>query len=368
MAKGRHAAAKKRRELDESPPPPRRHGRRGWWIAGLSLLAFLVLAGGSAFAAYRYDQANVDRIMPGVMIAGVDVGGMTREDAVTTVKSKLETTLKAPIVVNAADQTWRTSAAELNTKIVVSDAVDQALAVGQDYPWTARVYRRLTDQPVDAQFDVERLFDKSVIDKFVGDVGGKVGIAPVSGGLQLQGGRLAYEQSKNGRELVQSKALAKVRLALRQGQGSIRLPVRTVKPSSDAAEQETIVIDLSANQLTLYRGKKKVKTYPVATGAPGFPTPDGSFQIVEMRVMPTWVNPDPNGWGSSMPASIPPGPSNPLGTRAMNLNAPGIRIHGTWDSSSIGTAASHGCIRMHVEDSEQLYPLVPIGTRVLVKA
>jgi lipoprotein-anchoring transpeptidase ErfK/SrfK len=52
----------------------------------------------------------------------------------------------------------------------------------------------------------------------------------------------------------------------------------------------------------------------------------------------------------------------------MYLNAPGIRIHGTWDDSSIGTAASHGCIRMHVQDSEELYPLVLIGTPVLVKA
>jgi lipoprotein-anchoring transpeptidase ErfK/SrfK len=51
----------------------------------------------------------------------------------------------------------------------------------------------------------------------------------------------------------------------------------------------------------------------------------------------------------------------------MYLNAPGIRIHGTWDSSSIGTAASHGCIRMNIEDAEELYPLIPVGARVLVK-
>ena len=71
--------------------------------------------------------------------------------------------------------------------------------------------------------------------------------------------------------------------------------------------------------------------------------------------------------GKDLPLQIPGGPTNPLGTRALYLDAPGIRIHGTWDSSSIGTAASHGCIRMHVQDSEELYPLVPIGTQVLVK-
>jgi L,D-transpeptidase ErfK/SrfK len=67
-----------------------------------------------------------------------------------------------------------------------------------------------------------------------------------------------------------------------------------------------------------------------------------------------------------MPATIPPGPGNPLGTRAMYLNAPGIRIHGEYDAGSIGTYASHGCIRMLVKDSEQLYSIVPIGTHVLI--
>ena len=61
-----------------------------------------------------------------------------------------------------------------------------------------------------------------------------------------------------------------------------------------------------------------------------------------------------------------PVPGNPLGTRALYLNAPGIRIHGTSDVGSIGTNASHGCIRMLMSDVEEMYPLVPIGTRVIV--
>jgi L,D-transpeptidase ErfK/SrfK len=67
-----------------------------------------------------------------------------------------------------------------------------------------------------------------------------------------------------------------------------------------------------------------------------------------------------------MPASIPPGPGNPLGTRAMSLNASGILIHGTYASYSVGTYASHGCIRMLLSDVEALYPQVPVGTPVLI--
>ena len=92
----------------------------------------------------------------------------------------------------------------------------------------------------------------------------------------------------------------------------------------------------------------------------------GEWTIIDKRENPTWTNPAPDTWGADLPASIPPGPGNPLGTRALYLNAPGIRIHGTYDVSSIGTHASHGCIRMLMSDVEEIYPLVPIGTRVIV--
>ncbi len=108
------------------------------------------------------------------------------------------------------------------------------------------------------------------------------------------------------------------------------------------------------------------KVYPVATGQPSFPTPQGSWEVVYKRMNPTWTNPAKDGWGADMPASIPPGPGNPLGTRAMSLNASGILIHGTYASYSIGHYASHGCIRMLLSDVEALYPQVPEGTPVLI--
>jgi L,D-transpeptidase ErfK/SrfK len=108
------------------------------------------------------------------------------------------------------------------------------------------------------------------------------------------------------------------------------------------------------------------KVYPVATGQPSFPTPQGTWEVVAKRMNPTWTNPAPDGWGADMPASIPPGPGNPLGTRAMALNASGILIHGTYASYSIGSYASHGCIRMLLSDVEALFPQVPTGTPVLV--
>jgi lipoprotein-anchoring transpeptidase ErfK/SrfK len=87
--------------------------------------------------------------------------------------------------------------------------------------------------------------------------------------------------------------------------------------------------------------------------------------ITAKRRNPTWVNPWAD-WSQTMPASIGPGPNNPLGTRALNISASGIRIHGTPDAASIGGPASHGCIRMHMHDAEALFELVDVGTPVVI--
>jgi lipoprotein-anchoring transpeptidase ErfK/SrfK len=124
-----------------------------------------------------------------------------------------------------------------------------------------------------------------------------------------------------------------------------------------------IMIDRRKRLLLLYKGGKVAKVYRVAVGMSKYPTPRGHFRIVGKRKNPTWHNPGTE-WAKDMPKFIPPGPGNPLGTRALNLSAPGIRIHGTYNTGSIGRAASHGCVRMFIKDAEELYKLVSIGTPV----
>jgi L,D-transpeptidase ErfK/SrfK len=67
-----------------------------------------------------------------------------------------------------------------------------------------------------------------------------------------------------------------------------------------------------------------------------------------------------------MPARIAPGPNNPLGQRALALDAPAILIHGTPDRSSIGFSVSHGCIRMLPENEQELFDSVEVGTPVVI--
>ena len=146
---------------------------------------------------------------------------------------------------------------------------------------------------------------------------------------------------------------------------ALPLVTKTLKPSvSKTGFGPVIVIHRAGNSLELFNGETPVRTFRVATGRAQYPTPTGSFRIVDMQTNPWWRPPD-SDWAKGL-KPIPPGPGNPLGTRWMGLTAPGVGIHGTPDAASIGYSASHGCIRMLISDATWLFDHVSIGTPVLI--
>ena len=96
-----------------------------------------------------------------------------------------------------------------------------------------------------------------------------------------------------------------------------------------------------------------------------YPTPTGSYRIVNKQSNPTWTPPPDSDWAKGL-GPIPPGPGNPLGTRWMGTSAPYVGFHGTPASGTIGTRASHGCIRMRIPDAEALYEEVVVGMPVQI--
>jgi len=128
-----------------------------------------------------------------------------------------------------------------------------------------------------------------------------------------------------------------------------------------------IIVDIGSLRLYLYQDGHLVKSYPVATGQPAWPTPTGTYSIVTMQKDPTWLPPNSDWAKNATP--IPPGTANPLGTRWMGTSAPGVGMHGVPPSedSSIGTYASHGCIRMHNWDAVDLFSRVSVGMPVIIR-
>ena len=144
------------------------------------------------------------------------------------------------------------------------------------------------------------------------------------------------------------------------------MPVKVVKPAVPARKlPDSIVIDRGHHSLTLYKNNKLVRRFPVAVGQSIYPTPIGAFHIIIKERDPWWYPPTYDAWAANL-KPVPPGPSNPLGTRWMGLDAPGVGIHGTDAPASIGYSESHGCIRMQVPDAEWVFEHVDVGTPVWI--
>ncbi|MFL5798785.1 MAG: L,D-transpeptidase family protein [Actinomycetota bacterium] len=337
------------------------------------LVVFALLAAGgatSAFAALGYEHARAGRILPGVSIEGVDVSNMTRSEAVAAVSKAVRHELDAKVHVTAGKRTWDLAIGQLGVAADVAPVIDRALALNDDYSWVSRVYHRLTHAKVHRSFSVGTTLDPAPLVSFVNQVAKQVARPPTDAGYALEDGKVAMRHAHSGVALEYWVARAQLKRAVERGGGSVKFETKTIAPKvPDDQVGKLIVVSRTSNRLSLYDGFKVERTYPVATARQGFETPPGEWSVVNKVENPTWHNPclgQPGCWAAGEPAEIGPGPGNPLGTRALYLDASGIRIHGTPEDSSIGTWASHGCIRMHISDSEALYPLVPIGTPVFV--
>ncbi len=135
-------------------------------------------------------------------------------------------------------------------------------------------------------------------------------------------------------------------------------PAGTTSSMVAVAHKRQIVISITDRKLALLEDGRLVKTYPIAVGTVGTPSPDGDFMIINHAVDPVYRHGD---------KEIAPGKDNPLGSRWMGLSLKGYGIHGTNVQSSVGKAASHGCFRMRKKDVEELYTLVHVGDAVTIR-
>ncbi|MDJ0948054.1 MAG: L,D-transpeptidase family protein [Alphaproteobacteria bacterium] len=128
-----------------------------------------------------------------------------------------------------------------------------------------------------------------------------------------------------------------------------------------------ILINLAEQRMYFLHKSGQVITHPIGTAKGGWKTPVGNTRIVRKRKNPTWTPPRSiRAERPELPASIPPGPDNPLGAFALDLGWRGYVIHGTNRPDGVGRRVSHGCIRLYPEDISALFHQVPIRTPVKV--
>jgi lipoprotein-anchoring transpeptidase ErfK/SrfK len=279
-----------------------------------------------------------------VFIGGLFVGGMTREVAA----EQLRADFALALVLKYRSYVLEVSPESLAVP-AIQRAIDQAFvaAPGTMVPLQVTVRR-----------DRVRAYVNEVAERFAR--------APVDAQLYLRRNRPLITPERLGREIDRTFAERAIVSALTTGaRGPIGLKGRTIKARVTLKSfGPVIVIRRGSNKLYLYKGMRYWKVFGVATGQSKYPTPLGRFRIVVKWKNPWWYPPDSDWAKDEEP--VPPGPSNPLGTRWMGISSPGVGIHGTPNPGSIGYSVSHGCIRMRISDAEWLFEHVSIGTTVFI--
>ncbi len=330
--------------------------------------ALLLVAG-----VYAYDKAQEDQIAPGVSIGGVDVGGRSADEARALIEDEIVAPLQKPVEVTYEGETYRLSSTRLDQTADVDGMVDEAVAVSRDGNLVDRVSRYVQGSEVDVDLDPQVSYSEDAVDAFVGEVATEVNQEPVDASIEPTTEELVPTQGQPGVSLRENQL---TKLVTRQVESpgvekEIDATVRRVAPEVTTKELASayptyITVDQGSYTLRLFENLKLVKSYGVAVGGGGYSTPTGLHSIQDKQVDPTWNVPTSSWAGSLAGQSIPPGPSNPLKARWMGIYD-GAGIHGTDDVGSIGSAASHGCVRMTIDDVTDLFDRVDVGTPIYIQ-
>jgi lipoprotein-anchoring transpeptidase ErfK/SrfK len=344
-------------------------GRRFWVSVGL---LFVLVAGGAVAAAAAYDSGRADTIAKGIRIGTVDVGGLDRQAAAERVHRLAVAPRQRSLTIRAAEREFVLPAAKLRVTADVQRAVTRALADSRRGWIGSRVARDLGGGSVNEQIPLVTHYAPGVIAPMVEHVANMTRRKPVDATVEPSASGLKKKPSKPGLSVDQAALRDMVARAAANPSRPAEIAAPTIKVDAKVQTSDLekkfatyIVINRGAHKLTFYRHLKLARTYSIAVGRAGLETPAGLYDIQWKETNPKWRVPNSAWAGALAGTTVPAGPGNPIQARWMAFNG-GAGIHGTSDDASIGSNASHGCVRMHIPDVIALYAVTPVGTPVYV--
>jgi lipoprotein-anchoring transpeptidase ErfK/SrfK len=236
-----------------------------------------------------------------------------------------------------------------------------------------RTWREVRGTELDARVEAKINYSEAAVRRVVTRVERKLEIEARDASLDLEGGQVDPVQSRDGLAVKAAVLRRDIRRELLDmGATRIaRVKTRVVEPEVTTEElakkyPAVIIVNRGAFKLSFYKNLKLHKTYGIAVGQVGLETPAGLYNVQNKAINPAWHVPN-SDWAGDLAGTIVPGgtPQNPLKARWMGIYG-GAGIHGTDSLSSLGSAASHGCIRMAVPDVIELYDQVPVGAPVYI--
>ncbi len=333
--------------------------------------AALFVAALVAAAAFVYDRSQDGKIAAGVTIDGIDVGGMDAEDAEAKLRRKLLRPLDRPLRAVYRDRTWSLPGQKLKARAEIRPAVAQAVEVSREGDLPTRLGRYLGGDELEVEISAEIEYSRGAINRFVRHVADDLDRSPRDATVDPSADTLEVVASHPGRKLRDVALTDELREAvIGSGPRTVRAHVHEAVPEVTTAEVASrypsyLTLDRGTFTLRLFKDLELTRTYTVAVGQEGLETPEGTYEIQAMEEEPTWYVPESDWAGDLAGQVIPPGPDNPIKARWMAIFE-GAGIHGTEETASLGSAASHGCVRMSIPDVEELYDEVEVGTPIFI--
>jgi lipoprotein-anchoring transpeptidase ErfK/SrfK len=345
-------------------------------IALITVALLVVLAAGSVGALAWADGSASGQLAEGTRVGGVDVGGMTQADAISYAQRRVQAAIARPAHVQllGTQKRYTLAPAEAGVRVDVQTAVKRAYVESREGSFISRGWRKISGAKLAQNVPVNAVADRLAVRRFVEGIAKEQARAPVDATLKLTLTNVSVTHSRPGRRLAARDALvARLMRRLTSSTDDRTLRAKTVDVPAKVNAQNVydahplaLTVTREGKRVRVFKRGKLVKTYTVAVGSPEFPTPIGEYVVQSMQKNPAWNVPNSEWAGDLAGESIPGGdPRNPLVARWIGFNG-SVGFHGTASAGSLGTAASHGCIRMAPADVIDLFERVSIGTPVLV--
>ena len=343
---------------------------RSFFIAAAVLVLLLVAAGG----VYAYDSGRKDQIAKGISVGGVDVGGLKAKAAQQRLRAAVLAKLNRPVVADYHGRHFTLTPKQARVGVDIDGSVAQALHRSRSGNILARTSRNLHGTSLNEDLNLDISYNRAAIRRMVKRISARIDRPARDAAVNLEKGNVNPTPSADGLAVRARSLRSQLRRSLLSTDGarSVRVRTKVVKPEVTTEElgdkyPAVIVVNRGAFKLTLYKHLKVAKTYGIAVGQVGLETPAGLYHVQNKAVNPAWTMPNSAWVAPADRGKVIPGgtAANPLKARWLGIFA-GAGIHGTDNVGSIGTAASHGCIRMRIPDVVELYPQVPVNAPVYI--
>jgi lipoprotein-anchoring transpeptidase ErfK/SrfK len=340
----------------------------------LIVAAVLVLLFAAAGGVYAYDSGREDTIAKGISVGGVQVGGLEAPAAERRLRAAVLEPLNRPVVARYHGRRFTLTPHQARVGVDIDGSIADALERSRSGNILARTARNLRGASMNEDVDLDISYNKAAVRRLVKRVSRRIDRPARDASIDLEHGSVDPQPSATGLAVRTARLRASLERSLLSTTSSRTVRVRTkvLRPKVTTAQladryPAIVVVNRGAFKLTLYKNLKPAKSYGIAVGQVGLETPAGLYHVQNKAVNPAWTMPNSDWVAPADRGKVVPGgtPENPLKARWLGIYA-GAGIHGTDAEGSIGTAASHGCIRMRIPEVIELYDQVPVNAPVYI--